>query len=284
MSEQRLIDATAEPMTRPRLVADLRALGVESGMVLLVHASLGRIGWVAGGAVTVIEALEEALGPEGTLVMPTFTEDLADPSEWSDPPVPGDWLETLRAHLPLFDPAKTPTRTMGRIAELFRTWPGVRRSDHPVTSLVASGPLAEDIVAQHALAFSLGDGTPMARLYHHDARVLLLGVDHTSNSSLHLAESRARHGRRKTIRFPILEKGARVWRDYPEVIDDNGRLFPEIGRDFETAGLATIGPVGGAESRLMPQRALVDFAAAWLDQRLQPRAHDGVREGGDDEV
>jgi aminoglycoside 3-N-acetyltransferase len=259
-----------EPHTRASLGRDLAALGIAPGSVLLVHASLSRIGWVVGGAGTVIHALMDAVGPEGSLVMPTFSGDLTDPATWRDPPIPENWIETVRDHLPVFDPARTPTRKMGAIAEAFRTWPGVRRSRHPVTSLAAWGHHAEAITARHALAFSLGDDTPMGRIYELAGRVLLIGIGHERNSSLHLAETRARYGRRKARRMLTETSAGRAWESVPDVDDDLGRLFPALGAEFDATGRVRRGRFGAAECRLMAQRDLVDFAAAAIDARLAP--------------
>lgn len=265
-----LIGRTPNPRTRASLAFDLAGLGVAPGMTLIVHASLARIGLVVGGAPAVIHALMDALGPEGTLVMPTFSGVLTDPATWRDPPVPEEWHAVIRANMPPFDAARTPTRLMGQIAEQFRRWPDVHRSNHPVTSLAAWGRHAAYLVARHSLAWSLGDETPMGRLYELDGWILLLGVGHGRNSSLHLAETRAVHGRRKHRRMPIEREGRVAWEDFLEVDDDRGRLFPRIGDDYDRTGRVRIGSVGSAESRLMKQRDLVDFAAAWLDRELAP--------------
>ena len=71
MSEKEVIGRTPAPVTVASLVGDLDALGVAPGMTLIAHASLSRIGWVAGDAPAVVLALEQALGPHGTLVMPS---------------------------------------------------------------------------------------------------------------------------------------------------------------------------------------------------------------------
>ena len=90
MSEADAVQRAKEgPVTASSLESDLRALDVKRGMMtLLVHSSLSSLGWVCGGPVAVILALEKVLEPSGTLVMPTHSGDLSDPSEWQNPPVP----------------------------------------------------------------------------------------------------------------------------------------------------------------------------------------------------
>ena len=268
MAERDLIESTPEPITRSRLAEDLVRLGVRQDGVLLVHASLSKIGWVIGGARTVIEVLLDAIGPGGSLVMPAFSGDLSDPAVWVDPPVPEAWHAAIRAEMAAFDPARTPTRDMGQIAEQFRTWPGVRRSHHPSQSLAAFGPHAARITQRHSLDFGLGHAGPMGALYALAADVLLIGVGHDRNSSLHLAEARAPNGRRQVCRLPVQGAEGVVWERHPDVADDNGRLFPRIGAAFEATGAVRSGLVGQADTRLMPQAALVDFATAWLQREF----------------
>ena len=256
------------PVTREGLVADLKRLGIAPGGVLLVHMSLSRVGWVVGGARSVIEALLETLGNDGTLVMPAFSDDLYDPSVWHNSSLPESWYDTIRAQMPAFDPARTPSRGMGQVAELFRCWPGVRRSDHPTDSLAACGRFAADITASQPLSFGLGDAGPMGRIYDLEGSVLLIGVGHEINSSLHLAEARAPNGRRTKRKVLVMRDGERMWQMNPDVADDRGTLFPRIGHDFEDTGAVRFGKVGHTEGRLMPQRALVDFATTWLQEEL----------------
>ncbi len=85
------------PVSVDMLVDDLQRLGVRAGMVLLVHSSLSSLGWVCGGPVAVVQALDEALGPEGTLVVPTHSSDLSDPAGWGAPAVPQTWWGEIGA-------------------------------------------------------------------------------------------------------------------------------------------------------------------------------------------
>ena len=157
MPEGQVVQKTETLATVESLQADFEALGIEKGMVLLVHSSLSAIGWVCGGAVAVIIALQEVLGDTGTLVMPAHSTDLSDPSQWENPPVPESWWQIIRETMPAYDPDLTPTRSMGKIAETFRKQSGVLRSAHPQSSFCARGPQASDIINNHALAYGMGE-------------------------------------------------------------------------------------------------------------------------------
>ncbi len=197
---------------------------------------------------TVIEALLDVLGTGGTLVMPGESPQLADPATWNDPRVDAAWHEAIREHLPVFDPRTTPT-TMGAIPEAFRTYPGTRRSHHPLVSVCANGRLAEVITREHPLAFCEGRGT-----------------------QLHFAESLVESRRTKVMRMLAEVDGRRAWIDMPQMGADGGRYFPEVGRAFVATGQVTAGRIGNADSLLFSTRALVDFAAPWFARTLADQA------------
>ena len=138
---------------------------------MIVHTSLGSMGYVCGGAQAVVEALTEVVTDKGTIVMPTQSWKNLDPEtgvHWDADET--DW-DIIRENWPAYDKKLTPTNTMGAVAELFRQWPGTIRSDHPARSVAAWGKHAEDITANHDLSNIFGEGSPIAKLYELDANL-----------------------------------------------------------------------------------------------------------------
>ncbi len=257
-----------EFMLTPAQVAQaLRAAGWQSGMTVLVHSSLKQVvGWVPGGPQGIIGAMLDVLGAQGTLVMPTHSADNSEPSYWQHPPVPESWWPTVRATMPAFDPRTTPTRQMGILAEQFRTWPGVLRSDHPQGSFAAYGCHAADITADHDLVAQFGEHSPLGRLYALDGYVFLLGVGHGNNTSLHLAEERMAAPKRRMQGSALMRGGQRHWVTF-ETVDYDDEGFEQLGTAYESAYPDAVqwGTLGRASTRLMRQRPLVDFALNWLN-------------------
>jgi aminoglycoside 3-N-acetyltransferase len=258
MSELEVILRTSSPRTRSGLATDLCQLGLTPGMIVLVHASLSSLGWVCGGSVTVVQALMDVLTTTGTLVMPTHSRDYSDPAEWEDPPVPSEWWSIIRETMPAFDARVTPSFGVGRIAETFRTWPDVLRSSHPTVSFAAWGQHADIIVENHSLDNSLGEGSPLARLYDLNAWVLLLGVAYDQNTCFHLAEYRTVGATQVLKGAPILEGEQRKWKQYSDIEFDTD-CFVEIGAAFEQANHVKASQVGDAHTKLFPLRCAVDF-------------------------
>ena len=249
-------------------IADaLRAVGLQRGDSVMVHTSLGKIGYVCGGAQAVIEALTETVGEDGTIMMPTQSWKNLDPEtgvHWDVDET--DW-DRIRENWPAYNKAITPTITMGAVAEMFRSWPGAVRSDHPARSVAAWGKHAEYLTENHDISDIFGDTSPIGKLYELDGKVLLIGVDYDKNTSIHLADVRAEYPGKHTCveHSAVMENGKRVWKAYETLFVD-GEDFTDIGAAFEAAHSVNTAIIGGAKIKMMKQRELVDFAVAWIEK------------------
>jgi aminoglycoside 3-N-acetyltransferase len=157
------------PVHKNGLVNAFQEAGLGQVRRLLLHSSLSSLGHVEGGADTVIAALIEALDPEATLVVPTFNYSLEDG---------------------VFDPVSIPSQT-GAITEALRKWPQAIRSLHPTYSVAAIGKNARELTRGHWKVEPVGIDSPIDRLARAGGYVLLLGVKHDSNSSVHVGEAYA---------------------------------------------------------------------------------------------
>ncbi|GAB7094806.1 BA2930 family N-acetyltransferase [Halolamina litorea] len=266
MSEHDAVAAVDDPVTVDRIAAGLRGLGVEPGDTLLVHSALSELGWVAGGPQAVVDALQRVVTESGTVVMPTHSTQYSDPTVWSDPAVPDDWVSQIRESIPPFRPDVTPTRSMGAVPECFRNYPGTVRSEHPLYSFAAWGADAEAVVEDQSFQNGMGEGSPLAAVYDRDSSVLMLGTGHDANTSLHLAEYRGAFDAGETTEgAPVLHNGERTWVEWTDIDLDNGD-FAELGAAFDAAHPEAVvtGAVGAATAKLVEQPALVDFGAEWL--------------------
>lgn len=259
---------TAPLFTTRTFIADFERIGLRAGQTIIMHSSMKALGgFVVGGPPAVIDALMHVLTPDGTLVMPAFSNNNTDPAPWKHPPVPEAWWEIIRAEWPPYRPELTPTRQMGIIVECFRTYLGVLRSSHPASSFVAWGKNAHYVIDDQPLDNYFGPNSPLDRVYELDGYVLLLGVGHANNTSLHRAEYLAEwpgKGPPEVTSSAILRDGKRARVTYSDIsISDDD--FPALGAAYEAeTNAVTIDTIGKATVRFMRQRPLIDFAVKWM--------------------
>jgi aminoglycoside N3'-acetyltransferase len=222
------------------LTAELHELGVTASGVLLVHTSFSKVGPVEDGPLGLIRALQAALGPDGTLVMPSMTDDDDHP----------------------FDPRTTSCLGMGVVADMFWRMPGVVRSDSP-HAFAAIGPDAVRITADHPLDMPHGMDSPVGRVYDLDGQVLLLGVGHDANTTIHLAEALAGVRYRRPKSVMILEAGKPTPYRYGE-IDHCCSNFNLVDQWLDADTRQRHGRVGHGEGRLARSRDVVATVRARL--------------------
>ncbi len=225
---------------RGEVTRQLIALGVESGGVLGVHLAFSKVAPVEGGPLGLIEALQDTVGPKGTLVMPSMSDDDDHP----------------------FDSRTTPCLGMGVVADSFWRLPGVLRSDSP-HAFAARGPRAAEITAAHPPDLPHGLDSPVGRIYELDGQILLLGVGHDSNTTVHLAENLAGVRYRQHKHLTLLTGGQFIRYPYSEV-DHCCENFNQLDQWLEADGCQRRGVVGQAEARLTRSRDVVAAALVRL--------------------
>lgn len=249
------------------LIKGFKDIGVKEGQSIMVHTALKSLGFVCGGPQIVIEALIQCVGNEGTIMMPTQSWKNLDPEEGVHWEEPKEWWQLIRDNWPAYDKNITPTNTMGQVAEMFRKWPGAKRSDHPARSVAAFGKYADYLTKDHNLSNIFGEDSPIDKLYKLDGYVLLIGVGYDKNTSLHLADVRAEYPGKHNINesSAIMLNGIRQWVTYNTLFVD-GEDFEDIGKDFEKNYKVNKIKLGNAEVRFMKQREIVDFAVKWIEK------------------
>jgi aminoglycoside N3'-acetyltransferase len=259
---------------------DLRALGVEPGDLLMVHASLRKIGLAStlhgdGGAELILAALEAAVGlGAGTLMMTLGTDYEMD---WANRR-PVAERAALFAGAPPFDHANAPAQPdAGWLAEAFRRRPGTIVSDNPGGRFGARGSEAAALMANQPWHDYYGPGSPLEKLCTRGGRILRLGADPDTVTALHYAEYLAELPAKRRARWDYVLTGANgpehVWID---CLDDSAGIvawtgedyFALILKDYLALGRHAEGPVGNARGELIEAADIVDFGARWMEKNL----------------
>lgn len=224
-------------LSQAEVSSQLRILGVRRGGVLLVHTSFRAVRPIAGGPAGLIAALRDALGPQGTLVMPSWSGDADEP----------------------FDPRTSASADdLGIVAQTFWRLPGVRRSDH-CQAFAAVGPQAATVTADPLPLPPHIPASPVGRVHDLNGQVLLLGVGHDANTTLHLAELLASVPYRTESWCTVLENGRPVQIRYGEN-DHCCARFALADEWLRGAGRQSEGQVGHAHARLADSRDIVALA------------------------
>ena len=260
--------------SRQRLAFDLRSLGIAPGDVVMVHASVRAVGEVAGGPDEIHLALTDALTDEGTVLMyagcPRYVDEVGRGNLSA-----AEEAEVLEK-LPPFDPETARSaRDHGALVECLRTYPGSRVNRH-VARFAARGKQVDYLFSTQPWDYAFGVDSALDRLIALDGKILLLGCDHDNVTFLHYVEHVADIPDKRVARFkvPVVENGARTWRDMAE-FDTSGagahanwpeQFFARIVDRHLSESQNWGGPVGDAWSYLLSARELYRFARRVMEQ------------------
>jgi len=245
-------------VTTPDMIAGLQRVGITSGDVVFAHSSLSAFGWVEGGAETVVDALLVAVGPEGTVVVPTFT-----------------WRKFHAVTEPVvFDVAREPVKDeVGIIPETFRKRSAALRSTHICHSVAAIGPHAPEVMGDGVKSW--GKGSSFDQLERLDAWCLFLGATMGSCTALHHVEDLRqvpyRHYRDFRGSIVVLPDGTREPCRSVEFIPEPGIRsdFAKMGRVLADRGVLHTTTIGNAKVTNLRIRDLVRIGVGCLQQDMR---------------
>lgn len=251
-------------MTQEKLFRGFRRLGIGAGDILLVHSSLSSLGFVEGGAETVIDALLEAVSPGGSVMMPTLTG--SEMLSASNPPV--------------YDVANAACWT-GRIPESFRKRAEAVRSLHPTHSVAIIGPHAEALARGHELCSTpCGEESPYGRLVESGGKVVLLGVNHNCSTLFHYVEEIA------GLPYHMQEAPGEALIVLPDGeqrrvkiglhLYGPARDFVRLEARFCKAGVQRAGKIGEALVRVVSARGMVACALDALKEDPEVLLKEGI--------
>lgn len=267
-------DTNESMYSRKHLTADFRSLGVAAGDLVMVHASVRSVGEIAGGPDEIHLALKDALTAEGTLLMyascPRYVDEVGRGNL-----SPSEEAEVVELLPPFEAETARSARDNGALVELLRTYPGSRVNRH-VARFVGWGKQVDHLFSEQPWNYAFGRGSALERLVALDGKILLLGCDHDTVTFLHYAEHIAELPGKRVARFrvPVLENGARVWRDMEE-FDTSGdgvhanwpdRFFARIVDSYLGATKNGGGRVGDAWCHLLSARGLLEFALPVMER------------------
>ncbi|MGB9717232.1 MAG: aminoglycoside N(3)-acetyltransferase [Thermoproteota archaeon] len=238
--------------TKQEIVRDLVKIGVEEGDILLVHSSLSSIGYVPGGAETLIDALLESVGEDGTIVVPTITGQIFDSPE--NPP-------SYSRNKPCWT---------GMVPETLRKREEACRSKHPTHSVAAIGGKARSIIEGHEGAETpCGKGTPYLKIPELGGKILFIGASLESNTSFHAVEELAKlyyHLQPEPTLCRIEMDGNVVEKRCFLHAYGTPRAFEEKKEELVKHGVARIGYIGRARSILVDARKIIEFTLRKIEE------------------
>lgn len=238
-----------EVLTKNQVIQCLKEAGLKQGMIVEVHCSLSFFDYVIGGAKTMVDALTDVLGYNGTILMSTQTLENSEPTYWKTYFKDYNFVQIIRDNLPAFDKKETDSSAMGSVVDNLRRRDGTVVSNHPTYSFIAWGKYAKLLCNRQSLHFGLSEESPLARLCELKGSILLLGVDYQSCTAFHLAQYRAECQPIQVQGAMVEIEGEKKWKKMLNVELDN-RHFNEIGTSLEKQHKVTLFKLGKANCRL----------------------------------
>ena len=250
-----------EMLTKEEIKAALARIGVKKGMLLYVSASMKPFRYIVGGAQTIIDALMEVVGYDGTIVMAAPTRHLCDPIEINK--VPRDRSEEARRSMPPFNKKLSVPTGVGEVAVQFMRNDAVLRSSHPMVSFLAWGKYAKLIVEKHPLHFGMNQESPLGKIKEYNGYVITIGNDYDRCEIFHLAQYITMKCPIRIYSCPIDKGGATSWIQLLD-LELNSDGYKEIGKIMEDRYLVKSTYLGNSTCRLFSAKVAQESAVEYF--------------------
>lgn len=248
--------------TRGQLTEAFQAAGLQNGDVVLVHSALRKLGAVDGGADTVIDALLDTIGAQGTLALPTHS-----------------W-KVVNGEQPIFHQLLTPSN-VGVLSNVFRQRPEVIRGLHPTHSVAACGPRAAELLLGHERDETpCSASSPYGRLRNWGGKILIIGAGLECCTFFHGCEQWAGMPwavSKETVQlYSISTDGVVIPISLHNHVINTWDQYPKLEPFLIEIGALRVTYLGNCALRLLDAAP----AAAWLIARLQTDPSIILPEGG----
>ncbi len=242
-------------LTLNNLIEKFQAIGLRSGDTLLLHSAYKSFGGVEGGPQTVIDALLQVLGADGTLIMPTFNFDFCKGEPW--------------------DVRNTPSQ-MGAMTNMVREHPQAKRVFHPIYSFAVLGKHA-DFLSEGPYKSSYGPNSLFAKLRQIDGKIMVVGLRYTDSMTFfhHVEEMEGVDYRyMKAFTGFVTDEDGKTYEDTFTMLvrDIEKGVITEVdpmGELMEKAGVISVHKIGDAKVCLMKSNDVYEFTAR--EMRRDPK-------------
>lgn len=250
-------------LTKNQVILSLKEAGLKQGMIVEVHCSMTFLDYVIGGAQTIVDALIDVLGYNGTILMSTQMMENSEPTYWNASFKDYSLVQTIRDNMPAFNKKETDAGSMGQVVENLRRRDGTIVSNHPTYSFIAWGKYAKLLCNRQSLHFGLSEESPLARLCELKGSVLLLNEDYKACTAFHLAQYRAEYQPIQVQGAAVEIEGEKKWKKMLNIELDNDD-FNEIGKLLEKHQKVTSFKLGNSTCKLFRADLAVEEATRFF--------------------
>lgn len=207
-------------ITKNDIIKTLNSMGIGKGTMLYVEWLYNDNEYISGREQTIIDALKECLGKEGTLIMPTFSFECLHPVHNKEI-IERDNYENIKESMRGYDKKLTRSNVYERITNQFLKNENVYRSDHPIYSFASWGKKAKEICEEHNYNFALSSTSPLAKMCEENCYALLMGVELINSYSLYLSNYANKMIPIRLYNVGIHDKNKTLWKNILEIEFNN---------------------------------------------------------------